>query len=760
MNKTTRLSITVLLSVLSVTVLFAGSPIRGFVEDITSGELLPAVNIVITDSRLGASTNLDGYFVIDDLNPGVYELTVSCLGYQVQKLEVVITLEVMEPMRIQLTPSLLQLEEVEVVLEQESEFDTRMSPVVSNVPVNVSTIKNIPAMFAETDVLRALQIIPGVKASSELSAGIYVRGGSPDQTLILMDHNVVYNPSHLFGMFSTFNADAVKHLDLLKGGFPAQYGGRSGSVLEVITNDGNRKETEGMVSLGIVSARAALEGPLPNNKGSYAFSGRRTYMDILIAYLKSKDPDIETPDYYFYDANGKVNFDISNKTTLTFAGYGGNDNLDFETGPEENRTDLNLNWGNRTFTSRIRHVMGRNLFVSGNASVSRYVSKFRFGNNGVDLSRFFDGLYDYSLKADVEYLGKSDHKFKTGILFNRYDFNLKIGDDSNEWVDVNEISHCFSAFFEDNWKIPPFFELKPGIRAYYYDRGDYFRFDPRFALVYYYDNNQRFKLSFGRYSQFINVLRIGGGMNNFDVWLPVDETLDPSYSDQVVLGYEWEPVKTLEFTAETYYTDMHNVAELNQIIVEEIESLNGAFLPNGRGYSHGYELMLRRKEGRVTGWIGYSLSWTKRRFEDSYQNDGQWYYPVWDRRHDFIVTTNYAINKKWEISGNWRYNTGQGYTQPVGVYALRYSTFGYDREVLYGGVNNYRFPADHRLDLSLKYKHEFWWGLPATLDISIYNVYNRKAYWRRFINTEENPVAVEDVKLLPMVPLVSYEVRF
>lgn len=755
-----RLSQVFIFSFLLSSVSLAGNPIRGFVEDASSREPLPAVNILIEGTNTGSSTNLDGYFVIDGLNPGVYSLLISCMGYYPHREQVVVANEVMEPLRIELTPGIFKLEDVVVELEEESGLSARVSPIVSNVPINVTTIKRMPSMLAETDVLRAIQAIPGVKASSEISSGIYVRGGSPDQTLILMDHNVVYNPSHLFGIFSTFNADAVKHIDLLKGGFPARYGGRSGSVLEVITNEGNRKETEGMASIGIISARAVLEGPLPKGKGSYAFSGRRTYFDGIMAYYRNKDPDLDLPVYYFYDGNGKLNFDLSNKTTLSLAGYWGEDILDLEAGPEETRIKLNLTWGNRTFNSRLRHVLSRNLFLTVNASVSRYRSQHGIDYDGIEISESFDRLMDYSLKSDLEYSGKSGHRLRTGAAVNRYDFTLRIENFSVSEIDADEISYCYTWYAEDQWRISPLFEIQPGLRTYYYDRGDYFRIDPRLAFVYYYDAGLRFKIAGGRYSQFINLLNFGEGMSNFDIWVPLDETIEPSYSDQIVLGLEWEPKNDLEFTAETYFTGMNNIVELNRVITDQVDNTNQAFLPGGEGYAYGFEWMLRRKEGRLTGWFGYSLSWTQRRFHETYQNNGDWYYPVWDRRHDFITTCNYALNKRWDLSAAWRYNTGQGYTQPVGVYAMHYSTYGFDRQVMYGGLNNYRFPADHRLDLTAAYKHKFWGGLPATLNLSIYNVYSRRCYYRRFIDTGANPVEIEDVKLLPMLPMVSYEVRF
>ena len=734
--------------------------IRGFVVDATNEEPLPAVNIVMEGQRRGASTNLDGYFVIDRLKPGVYQLMVTYIGYHPKKEEVVVTNQMMEPISIQLLPSDIELEEVIVEVSEENELETRMSPMVSNIPVDVTTIRKMPSFGAEMDVLRAMQVIPGVKASSDVSSGIYVRGGSPDQTLILMDHNVVYNPSHLFGLFSTFNADAVKRINLLKGGFPAEYGGRSGSVLEVITNEGNRKESEGMISLGIVSARGSYEGPLPNDKGSYAVSARRTYMDPLLAAMGS-----DLPKYYFYDGNGKLNLDITSKSTLTIAGYWGGDHLDWEMGPANNKLNLYLTWGNRTLTSRYRQVLSRNLFLSVNAAVSRYRSKWGIENGGVVMNETYDRIFDYSLKSDLEYMGNENHRIKTGISVNRYDFTLNIVNYDLNQVDIRSESYLFSMYVEDVWRAHPLFEIKPGLRSYYFEDGDYFRLDPRLALLYHYDVNMRFKIAGGRYSQFINLINYGELMSSFDIWVPVEKSVEPSYSDQIVLGFEMEPREDLEFTLEGYYTRMQNLTDFDWIQIEESEDADDAFLTGGEGFAYGVELMLRQTKGRATGWIGYSLSWTKRRFDDTYLNNGDWYFPIWDRRHDFVTMVNYALTKNWDISGTWRFNTGQGYTQPLGMVTNRFAGASPDlvedggRSVVNGSLNNYRFPADHRLDLNATYKHHFF-KLPANLNISIYNAYSRRSYWRRTINFEENPVDISDAKLLPILPMVSYEVRF
>jgi hypothetical protein len=735
----------------------ADNPIRGFVVDATSGEPLPAANVVIKGTQHGAFTNLDGYFVIDYLRSGEYSLIVSHLGYNILETQVEISDKLMDPVRFELVPTAIELEDVEVTVPRE---EVRKSPTISSVPMDGTVLRRLPMLAVESDVLRAVQAIPGVKTSSELSSSIYVRGGSPDQTLILLNHNVIYNPNHLFGIFSTFDADVAKRVILMKGGFPAEYGGRSGSVLEIITNEGNRKKFSGVMSAGLISARLSVEGPLPSNVGSFALSGRRSYVGPLARFLLAEGIDLDIPDYYFYDSNGRINFDLSRSTTFNIAGFWGSDKLSVEYGPQDNQSALDLSWGNRTVNGRLRHVLSRNLYMSLNMGISRYQSDSSEQNNDLTLSESHNRLLDEMLNLDLEILGSRTHRIKSGIALNRYDFAWSVEDLDVIEADIDEIADLFSAYIQDSWRISAHFEIKPGLRAYYYDKGDYLEFDPRLTCVYHYSTDMRFKVGGGRYTQFINLLNFGEGMSNYDIWMPVDETLGPSHSDQIVAGFEWEPQPDLEFTSEAYYTNMSNLVEYNRLHIEETEAAGDVFLTGGEGHGYGFEWMLQHTSGHWTGWIGYSLSWIKHRFEGTYLNDGNWFYPIWDRRHDFIAVASYVPNSRWEFSGSWRFHTGQGYTQELGVYPSRYAVAGYDRQILYGALNNYRFPSDHRLDIAAAFHHKFYTGNPATVRFGIYNVYSRRSYWRRSVDTDKNPVEISDVKLLPILPMFTYEVRF
>ena len=494
---TKRLGIIGLL-LLVATISWGATSLQGFVIDETSGEPLPVANVVVVGTNRGASTNLDGYFSIPGVQEGIATLRVSYIGYYGKEMTVEVQSGSMEPLEIELIPQSVKLEEVEYSVSREDDDEHRQSARVSTVPVSAGTIRNMPALGAEMDVLRAMQAIPGVKASSEISSALYVRGGSADMTLIQMDQNTVYNPSHLFGIFSTFNGDAVKHIELMKGGFPAEYGGRSGSVLEVVTNDGNRKKVKGLGSIGLISARGALEGPLWNKKGSYAISARRTYLDILLNALKNSIGGL--PDYYFYDSNGKVNFDISNKTTITLNGYVGKDFLGYDVGPDDSQLKIRTDWGNDGIAGRLRHVLADDAFLTVGWTFSRYRSGVKLSNEGVLIQQLRNRFSDQDFRADLEYYGIENHTIKTGVDARRYSVEVTNKNEEVTFVSIDSVAWNVSHYLQDKWRISSQFEVLPGLRYYWHEKSDGLFLDPRMAVVYHYDPKTRFKLAGGQVS--------------------------------------------------------------------------------------------------------------------------------------------------------------------------------------------------------------------------------------------------------------------
>ncbi len=762
MKKTLYIPIAVFLLLACTSLASADGAIRGFVVDKTSGEPLPVANVVVVGEERGAATNLDGYFHIPALASGRYTLRVSYLGYNAHEFEVEVNGGETTPVQLELVPEGVSLEEVVYYQKAQDDDELRKSARVSTIPVDANTIRSMPALGAEVDVMRAMQAIPGVKASSDISSALYVRGGSSAMTLIQMDQSTVYNPSHLFGMFSTFNGDAVKHIELMKGGFPAEYGSRAGSVLEVVTNDGNRKKFEGVANLGVVSSKLALEGPLPNEAGSYAISGRRTYFDGIIKALESSGVE-GLPNYFFYDGNGKVNLDLTPKTTLTVGGYLGLDKLVFDVGEDDSPLKIDTHWGNKTGAARLRQVTGDHSYLTLGYAYSRYTSAFGFKNEGVTVQEFENRFHEHMLRADYEYFGLKNHTIKTGVEARRYSVDVLNWTEDVVYMDIDNYSWNVAHYLQDTWKIGSQWEVMPGVRWAWHELGDQIKVEPRFSVVRQYSPQTRFKLALGRYYQWIEVISSGDAATFLDIWIPNDGTVDPMYADQVVLGVEHDPVPGLEFTFETYYNDMHDVNEFNMAVDRGKTMHDVVFL--GEGYAYGFEFMLRKKTGRLTGWLGYSLAWTQRRFPGSDINHGDWYYPRWDRRHDFIAVGTYALTPKWDVAAQWRYNTGQGYTRAKAMYTQHLPGINDDlfpdggRRMLQGARNNYRFPEDHRLDVTFTYSHTFF-KMPAKLNMSIYNVYSRRSVWFMNYDTQANPVEVTTVKLLPIVPLLSYEVRF
>jgi hypothetical protein len=413
--------------------------------------------------------------------------------------------------------------------------------------------------------------------------------------------------------------------------------------------------------------------------------------------------------------------------------------------------------------------LNRNSFLTVSYAYSRYRSGADFWDKdeetGEDilLQDFYNRFNDSAIRADLEFLGYENHRIKTGIQYSTYGVDVTNKTADVTYFSIDTTTANLAWYLQDKWTVSPLLEIQPGVRVYYHEDGDLTRVDPRLAMVYTHSPEMRFKVAGGRYHQWVTVSSANSALSFFDIWFPSDGSVDPVHMDQYIVGWEWDFKPQYEFTFEAYYNDMRQLLEPNDRI-DEGETIADAYL-EGHGYSYGFEWMLRKKAGRFSGWLGYSMSWSKRKFPGTYVNDGDWYSPKWDRRHDVILVGMYKINERWDISGQWRYNTGQGYTRAIGVYTQ--GRAGVDPDytdndgvyVLYGDKNNYRLPADHRLDLSANYNHKFF-GKDAKLTLSVFNVYNRRAIWTRTYNTEENPAEVSDAKLLPILPLVGYEVRF
>lgn len=745
-------------------IVYCAGVVRGFVKDKTSEEPLPAANVVLSGTQRGSSTNLDGYFHIPGVAEGQYVLIATYMGYQTGKIKINVSSEMDSLIVIKLLPSAYRGEEAVFIEDKLDESEIKLKPQVSTIAVKGDMIRQIASLAGENDVMRAMQTVPGVKSSSDLSSALYVRGSNPSMTLIQMDQSTIYNTSHMFGIFSTFNPEAVKHIELMKGAFPAEYGGRAGSVLQVVTKDGNRNEFNGNASVGVVSSRASMEGPLPNDLGSYSISGRRTYMDLVISALDKYYDIDDIPDYFFYDTNGKFNIDITDRTVLTIGAFTGRDKMDDHTETRGYGQQYKMAWGNTAAYTKLRHVLPFDAFLTASVTYSKYKATYDYYNNSDKYLSFDNGFNDLAYLLDMEYYGIKNHKIKTGLQANYYELDFGINYRDYNRASIKEDSWNTSFFLQDQWRLSANWEILPGGRFYYQTSNKKTFFDPRMSLVYFYDTNSRIKLSGGRYHQFLDLYTIGNELISFfDFWIPNDGSYDPVYADQIVVAYEIETSDGYDYTVEAYLNEFHNIHEKNERGDRGNEA--GDYFLHGNGRTYGLEFMLRKNSGRWTGWIGYSLAWSKQRFPNSYLNDGDWYYPRWDRRHDFIAVTSYKLNEKWDMSATWQYMTGQGYTRIQGVYSqynpmIDPSYFeDYGRELRPSSVNNYRLPADHRLDVTFSYNHTFF-DNPAKLNICLYNVYNRRGVRQRYYDPSINPVQQKDTKRLPILPLISYEVKF
>ena len=740
--------------------------IKGIVLDAATGEPLPQAAIQIKHSTAGTAANMDGVFFLSvSLNQKLV-LTCSYLGYVPAEISLEQKHKMGEMLVFPLSPKRIEQTEVEYSVKVESDIDKLDEAVTSAITLNPVALRTLPSLGAQPDLLRTIQMMPGVKATSEVSSALFVRGASSGLSLIQLDQAPLYNPSHFFGLFSTFHTDAVKHIQLLKGGFPAEYGGRSGSVLDVITKDGNRSNMSGLFSFSPIASKLMVQGPLPAKRGSYNLAARRTFFEPMLQAYKQTSSDFnDLPSYYFYDVNAKLNVDIRPQQTVTLSGYEGRDYLNLDLSEFVDRTRYKLHWGNGMVALRYRGSSNRETFFSGYLLASQYQSGFEYKSDEVVVQAFDNRFDDIGIRLDWEYHGFRQHSIKTGIEIHRYDFDLIQRNENVNIVDLGIASFNAMFYAQDSWKVHPRWQILAGSRLGWYERGPLFHWDPRLSILYKLTDNMNLKGSVGRYNQWLNVFSPGQGVTFFDVWVPNDGSIKPMYADHFIASFDYKPAAEYSFTVETYLNNFHSINVFNHVADRSEESAD-AFI-NGKGVSYGTEFMLQKHHGRLTGWIGYTLAWTWQRFPGSPLSYGYWYRPRWDRLNDFVLASHYQVNKTWDVSCSWRYQSGQGYTPAVGLYP-HYTPPAEEHApgevILYGGRNSKHFDADHRLDVSVTWKHSVF-RHPARLVFTIYNVYNHRSVWFRhsyFEDSEEDSPDLykeRDILLLPVFPLFRWEIE-
>jgi outer membrane cobalamin receptor len=722
--------------------------ISGYVKDSASGETIIGATIRVRGTKRGAVTNKSGYFALYAPSGKEIIIDVSSVGYTPTSRT--FTLANDEKKNITILISEAKVQGQEIVVQTDKEKELREATQVSRVNIQPAQVEYIP-QAGEADLFRILQLIPGVQTISEISAGLYVRGGSPDQNLILLDGATLYNPSHFFGFFSTFNSDAIKDVDLIKGGYPAQYGGRLSAVLNVTNKDGDLYRTKGMVSLGLISSRASVETPIGD--GALTLSGRRTYIDYILK-VSGLQKSLELPDYYFYDLNGKFTQSLGEKDKIFVSGYGGKDKLTFENGGAASSVDID--WGNRAGTAAWTHLFNEKLFSKFSFNTSYYYSLLQFGL-GTNSFTFDNQINDYSLKGDFEYFSGDNNLIKAGFQVSKYDFGLKIYQaDNPPNANVKVDPFYLAGYISNEWKPDERWAVTTGLRVDGITSNGDIGIDPRVSARYILNEDVTIKGSWGIYHQYLK-LASNPLFTAFDIWLPVDSTQSASRADQYVLGVSTAPFEGFTLDVEAYYKNMTNLVELKPNIVVG-NTLSDIFFV-GDGYSYGIEFFLQKQIGDLTGWFGYTLAYNRRRFPDI--NNGTTFPPVYDRRNDLNLVLTYKLSDRWTIGSTFVYATGQSYSQTTALYNAGEPDYDGKLITVQGSKNGLRLEPYHRLDVAASYAFSLFSDeRNATLNIDVYNIYNHRNVWFRRVDTEQDPPIIEDVRLLPVLPTFSIQVKF
>jgi hypothetical protein len=773
--------------------------ISGFVREKGSLELLPGVNVHLRNSNIGSVTNTYGFYSISIPKSDSATISYSFVGYETQNLNIAATSDQQFDIA---SFGVNQLEEVTVSAKRQAEKVSE-SVQMSKIEVPIAQIKKIPSFFGEKDVIRVLQLMPGVQKGTEGQTGLYVRGGGPEQNLIILDDAVVYNASHLFGFFSVFNSDALKSVELTKGGFPARYGGRLSSVVEMNMKEGAKDKLHGEGGIGLISSRLTLEGPLVKNKSSFLVSARRTYIDVLAAPLIAQQQTGSIskvkPGYYFYDLNAKVNYDFGQKDKLYVSGYFGQDRFHIREKDTNSENRSGLNWGNATATVRWNHLINNKLFVNTSLIYSHF--NFNIFSNDKDFKEgvltdeftldYNSLIRDYSLKTDFDFYPNARHTIKFGGQATSHRFVPSAlaleGDFTGNNIDLQakpiETVEA-GAYIEDTWQPFPALKINGGFRLSLFDTQTktYLRPEPRLSAALKLAKDFSVKASYAKMNQYVHLLTNTGLGLPTDLWVPTTDRVAPQQSSQVAAGLAKDlENQGLAITLEGYYKTMKNIISYKE--GSSFISLDGSNanelnwednVTAGKGWSYGAEFMVQKKTGRLSGWVGYTLSWTKWRFPEL--NFGKTFYPRYDRRHDISVVGIYELSKRITLSATWVYGTGNALTIPISRYTVFENNIlpGYNGgPISYGGAsteygekNGFRAEAYHRMDLAIQFhkkkkRHERTW------EFGLYNAYSRKNPFFYNISTQEdkkNPSKSVNVltrySLFPVLPSFSYNFKF
>jgi outer membrane receptor for ferrienterochelin and colicin len=770
--------------------------ISGYISDDANGEALIAANIWSPDARVGSSSNAYGFYSLT-LPAGKHIIQLQYLGYATQNFEVDLRANTDKNFQMVAAESLLN--EVDVVASGSGKIEDQIQ--MSKMEVPIKQLKSLPAIMGEVDIMKTLQLLPGVQSGGEGTSGLYVRGGSPDQNLILLDGVPLYNVNHLFGFFSVFNADAISNVSLTKGGFPARYGGRLSSVLEIKMKEGNMREFHGDATASIIASKMTLEGPLVKDKASFMISGRRTYLDVLarpfINAANAQNPETTiSPTYYFYDMNGKVNWKIGEKDRVYLSHFQGKD--DFGTKGRDDFDDyqaefgFGLDWRNSITAARWNHQWSPKLFSNVTATRSVYNFNTRISQEerylpnypdtaGTEESRFaglyFSGIEDYGARIDFDYVpnpqhyiryggGWTNHKFSPGATnfeFQQSGFNL------DTTIGGAEIfSNEAFAYVEDEWNVNENFKIGYGLHlnTLFVENTTYSRLQPRIGMNYSLPGDIALKASYADMMQTVNLLTNEGLGLPTDLWVPSTANLQPQTSQQYAAGLA-KNIGPYEFSIEGYYKDMQNLVSYREgasfLFSVDDESWEDK-VTQGQGTSYGMEFFAQKKAGKTNGWIGYTLSWSYRQFDEI--NGGERYFFTYDRRHDISVVMNHELTENINFSAAWVYGTGRAVTLPEFSYIAglpeELSWWNYRQLTVERATdrNSYRYSPYHRLDVSLSFRkkrktYERWWT------ISAYNAYNNlHPFFMETTQDRDGNPQLREYGLFPIIPSIAYRIKF
>jgi hypothetical protein len=733
--------------------------LSGFVSSQADGERLPYATVALAEEGLATQSNSEGYYAITGIPPGEHEISVYYVGHKVYR--DTITFAAGQDLRqdIELANQTTRMNEV--LVEADASKD-ELRQLTSVVAIPMQSVKRMPAM-GEPDLMRSLQLLPGVQTASDLSSGLYVRGGGPDQTGIYLDQVRLYNPSHAFGFFSTFNPDAIKDVTFYKGAYPARYGGSLGAILDVQNRDGNRKEFSTSGGVSLISSRLMSEGPL--GEGSWMVAGRRTYIDPVLKAIQGASDEMEGLGYHFFDLNGKVNTQLTSNDNLMISAYGGDDNLDFAVSDGTDSLSFNMIWGNRALTGRWTHVFSPELFGRLIAVYSKYRSDITLNVFDTPLA-IRNRVREVTLKTDVDYFATPDHTLRSGVdlSFLRFEYGVRF---DNYRDNLKTQPYLLSGFVQDEWQISALTEARLGLRTNYYEEGGRLVVNPRVSISHLLQEGLRAKLGGGSYQQFVQLVATEG-FSAGDVWVPLDETVEPGRSWQIVSGLEWEPSGVYRLSAEVYYTDLANLVVLDEESEENVERADSedVFKTGGSGYATGLELFAEKRGGKLTGWLGYTLGWTRRKFAEV--DEGRSFPPKYDRRHDVSATGTYRFKPvcetcgRWSLNFNFVYGTGQAFTPAVARYTLTNPAVGEPVDRLLGARRNTgRLLPYHRLDLGVRRTLKlFGEGVDAEVYLQFFNFYNRRNEWFVEYDSEDSSKKPKVAKMLPVLPTFGFDFKF